>query len=134
MPLLSRNFVRLSLIYLAVGFTLGALLLVNKGLHINPLIWNLLPLHAELQLMGWFVQLVVGVAYWILSRLSGEHPRGNPSLAWSSFWLINLGITLAILGSLAGYSPSVLVGRLLEFVGVLAIVTCSWKQVKTFAG
>jgi heme/copper-type cytochrome/quinol oxidase subunit 1 len=107
---------------------------VNKVLHINPLIWNLLPLHAELQLMGWFVQLVVGVAYWILSRLSGEHPRGNPSLAWSSFWLINLGITLVILGSLAGYSPSVLVGRLLEFVGVLAFVTCSWKRVKTFAG
>jgi heme/copper-type cytochrome/quinol oxidase subunit 1 len=134
MPLLSRNFVRLSLVYLALGFTLGTLLLVNKGIQIDARIWRLLPIHAEMLLIGWFVQLAIGVAYWILPRLSGTAPRGAVSLAWSAFWLINLGIALVILGSLISKSALVLLGRLGELAGVVSFVTGSWKRVKTFGG
>jgi heme/copper-type cytochrome/quinol oxidase subunit 1 len=134
MPQLSRNFVRLSLAYLATGFTLGALLLINKGIQISPLTWRLLPIHAEVLLMGWFIQLALGVSYWILPRLAGDEPRGSVRLAWSAFWLINLGITLVILGSLIA-SPSLsLAGRLAELLGVVAFVACSWRRVKPFAG
>jgi heme/copper-type cytochrome/quinol oxidase subunit 1 len=134
MPLLTRNFVRFSLAYLAAGFTFGALLLINKGFHISPLTWKLLPIHAEVLLMGWFVQLALGVAYWILPRLAGDEPRGSESLAWSAFWLINLGIMLAILGSLLTSPALTLAGRLAELAGVVLFVACSWRRVKPFAG
>ena len=42
MPRLSVYLVRASLIYLILGFTLGGLLLANKGVMISPLIWAML--------------------------------------------------------------------------------------------
>jgi cbb3-type cytochrome oxidase subunit 1 len=133
MPPLSRWFVRASLIYLAIGFTVGALLLVNKGLRLYPQIWALLPIHMETLLMGWFVQLAVGVAYWILPRVSGAAPRGNMKLVQLAFWLINIGIVMIIADAFASISWLVLLGRLAEFAGVLAFVVGTWKRVKSFS-
>ena len=62
MPRLSVWFVRASLIYLLVGFTFGALMLAEKGIPYYPPIFNLLPIHIELLLIGWLVQLAMGVA------------------------------------------------------------------------
>lgn len=132
MPRLSSWFVRTSLIYLVVGFTLGALLLANKGLVFYPTVWKLLPIHSEILLVGWFVQLAIGVAFWILPRLSGATPRGNERLVWLSFWLINLGIGMVTFAAIIPLSWTLLLGRLAELGGVVAFVAGSWKRVKTF--
>ena len=133
MPRLSSWFVRSSLIYLAFGFTLGAILLVNKGLAFFPQVWKLLPIHIEMLLMGWFVQLAAGVAYWILPRLSGERPRGDVRLTWLAFWLINFGIGLVILETLIPLPGILLFARLVELGGVLAFIISTWERVKSFA-
>jgi heme/copper-type cytochrome/quinol oxidase subunit 1 len=132
MPRLSAWFVRLSLLYLAMGFSLGALLLANKALQFSPSIWKLLAVHSEVLLLGWFVQLAAGVAYWILPRLSGTNPRGNQRLVWLAFWLINLGIALVIIEAFIPRSGLLLAGRLIQLAGVLAFVIGSWKRVKSF--
>jgi len=49
--------------YLTVGVTLGALLLVHKGLGVAPWTLRLLPAHLECVLFGWTVQLGFGVAF-----------------------------------------------------------------------
>jgi heme/copper-type cytochrome/quinol oxidase subunit 1 len=133
MPSLSRLFVRASLVYLAAGFSLGSLLLVNKALLVNPAIWDLVPVHSEMLLMGWFVQLAVGVAFWILPRSGGNQPRGNITLAWSAFWLINLGILLVIMSVGANQHALLLAGRALELCAVLAFVSTTWKRVRAFS-
>jgi hypothetical protein len=78
-PLLSVWFIRLSLVYLALGFTFGGLLLLNKGLPISPLAWRLLPAHIEFVLFGWTVQLVMGMGFWILPRFAAPPVRGDES-------------------------------------------------------
>ena len=45
MPRLSVWFIRSALLYLLLGFTLGGLMLWNKGLPIHPVLWRLLPAH-----------------------------------------------------------------------------------------
>ncbi len=134
MPRLTVQFVRASLIYFALGFTLGAILLSNKGLAFYPPTWRLLPIHIEILMMGWFVQLAAGVAFWILPRLSGSAPRGNERLVWLSFWLVNLGIGLVILEAIISVPALLISGRLVELIGVLAFVAGSWKRVKGFKG
>ena len=62
MPRLSVWMIRTALVHLLVGFTLGALLLANKGVPIHPMVWRLLPIHIELLLLGWTLQLALGVA------------------------------------------------------------------------
>jgi len=126
MPLLSAWFVRTALLYLALGFTLGGVLLWNKGVPIHPAIWQLLPAHMEFLLMGWTVQLVIGIAYWILPRFHTK--RGKRSLVWLSFLLLNAGIWLVVVDHLLG--NTYVAGRLLELGAVAAFAIHAWVRVK----
>jgi hypothetical protein len=132
MPRLSNWFIRAALIYLAAGFTLGALLLANKGIPFDAGLWQSLPAHMEFLLMGWTVQLALGVAFWILPRLGGSAPRGNERLVLLSFVLINLGIWLVAAQSLVSLQWLTLLGRTFETAGVVAFVAGAWARIKPF--
>ena len=136
MPRLSIWSLRLALLYLGTGFTLGALLLVNKGLPINGFLWALLPAHIEFLLVGWVVQLIIGVAFWILPRLPQPPKRGNVSLAWAALIALNLGIWFSALGPLwiSVRVWVVLLGRLAEFVGAGLFLVYAWPRVKPARG
>jgi hypothetical protein len=130
MPRLSVYFVRASLLYLLVGFTLGGLLLANKGVMISPVIWALLPIHIEFALVGWMVQLALGVAYWILPRFARGAPRGKERLAWLAWILLNAGILFVVLQTLLGTPWLTLTGRLLEILGLSAFAVGNWRRIK----
>lgn len=123
MPRVCVWLLRSSLVYLALGFTLGALLLVSKGLGVVPSAWAWLPVHMEWLLVGWFVQLVMGVAYWIFPRFGlSKAARGRESLAWIAFVLLNGGIWLVCASAPLGWPVGAL-GRGAELVaaGVMAL-------------
>lgn len=129
MPLLTRWFLRAALLYLLLGFTLGALMLANKGVPISPHIWRLLPAHIETLLLGWLLLLALGVAYWILPRFKTERP--NSWLVWLTFLLLNVGIGLVALGPFIATSGRLgAMGRLLETLGVAAFAVHAWPRVK----
>lgn len=129
MPRLSVWFIRCALINLALGFTFGALLLWNKGLPIHPLIWRLLPAHIEFLLVGWLVQLAMGVSYWILPRFQAE--RGRAVFAWAALWLLNGGVWLAGLSPLASAgAAAVLAGRVAEAGAAAAFALHAWPRIK----
>lgn len=129
MPRLSCWFVRAALLYLALGFTLGGLMLGNKGLPLSPLFWRLLPAHIECLLMGWTVQLMMGVAFWILPRFQGQ--RGNEKPAWAAFFLLNAGVLLAGFGpTLALSGWTMVAGRAAEVAAVAAFAIHAWPRIK----
>ena len=68
MPRLSVWIIRTALLYLGIGFTFGALMLFNKGVPFDPMLWRLLRPHIEFVLLGWTMQLAMGVAFWIMPR------------------------------------------------------------------
>ena len=129
MPLLSRWFIRAALLYLAVGVTVGSLLLGHKGLPFYPWLWRLLPLHVEFLLFGWTVQLVMGVAFWIFPRF--WRSRGNALPAWIAFGLLNVGVWLAGLAPILGGSAWWLLwGRLAETAAAFAFGLHIWSRIK----
>lgn len=128
MPKLSCWFVRAAFVYLLVGFTLGGVLLWNKGIPLTPQIWRLLPVHIEFQMFGWILQLALGVAYWILPRFQTQRRRER--WAWSAFILLNLGCWLVVLGSWFDLPSIILSGRLAEVSAVLSFVIHAWPRVK----
>ena len=130
MPRLSCWFIRLALIHLLVGFTFGMLLLSNKGMPLHPQIWRLLPAHIELLLFGWIVQVVMGVAYWILPRF--QTARRTPHLAWFAFATLNLGVWLVACAPFTGlFSADFhLIGRVTEVAAIVAFVLHAWPRVK----
>lgn len=131
MPRLSRWAIRIALMYLGVGFTLGALILTNKGIGIWPAAWRWLPAHIEFLLMGWTLQLVIGMGFWILPRFDQGRSRGNEPLAWLALVLLNTGILAAALGPpLGGPSWLPLFGRTLEAVAGLSFTGHAWGRIK----
>jgi hypothetical protein len=129
MPRLSIYLIRTALLHLLLGFTLGALLLANKGILIHPLIWRLLPIHIEILLLGWTVQLALGVAFWILPRFQNARPRA--ALAWVAYLLLNLGVALVTLSVFFLSTPLlVFYGRLAEAGAVVAFALHAWPRIK----
>ncbi len=131
MPRLSVLFIRTGLVYLAIGFTFGGILLFNKGIPIFPASWALLPAHIELLLIGWTLQLIMGVAFWILPRFSRPPARGKEFLAWLSYYLLNLGVWLVISSSLfPQWNGMTTLGRLAETVAAAAFALHAWPRIK----
>ena len=134
MPRTSRWFIRASLVYLAVGFTLGALLLFNKGVPLGSAVPRLLPAHIEFLLAGWVIQLVMGVATWIFPRFGvARSAYGSEAATWVAFALLNGGVWLAAVGPLApGHLGDVLpiAGRLAETGAAGAFAANIWARVR----
>lgn len=129
MPRLSVWFIRLALLYLAIGFTLGALMLANKGLAFAPALWRLRPAHIELLLVGWTVQLAMGVAYWILPRFQSS--RGDVRPVWLALVLLNAGLLLAsvsVVVDLGGWNMAA--SRTAELAAVAAFAWHAWPRIK----
>jgi len=130
MPRLSQYFIRAACCYLLLGFTLGALMLVNKGVPLDTALWRLRPAHIEILLIGWVLQFGMGMAFWMLPRFWHGPPRGSETGARTAFILLNLGIWLVILGSTLAWPNGVLfMGRVLEAGAVVAFAIHIWPRV-----
>ncbi len=128
MPRLSCWFIRSALLHLAVGVTLGGLLLFHKGIPIYPLAWRFLPLHIEILMFGWIVQLVMGVGFWIFPRFL--RARGDVRPAWVAFVLLNVGVWLAGSGPMLGLIWLTITGRFLEIGAAVAFALHTWPRIK----
>lgn len=135
MPRLAVWMVQVSLLSFGVGFTLGALILAQKGADFAPGAWRWWPVHQELTLIGWMVQLAMGVAFWILPRRTRTERYGNTTPAWIAFGLLNAGIAAVCLAGWDGDLPSLAAaGRLAELLAVITFAMYLWPRIKPFGG
>jgi hypothetical protein len=132
-PRLSVLMIRTALAYLATGFLVGALLLIQRAVPLGNWLHRLVPLHIEYLLLGCIVQLALGVAFWILPRFRSGAERGRQAPAWVAFGLLNLGIQAVALGGAAGAPSSMgLIGRCAEGLAAGAFALHAWPRVKMF--
>ena len=131
MPRLSVWAIRAALVHLGIGFTFGGLMLFNKGVALDSSLWRLWPLHIELTLIGWTVQLAMGMAFWILPRLQRAERYGNTRLAWLAVGLLNAGVVAVAAGEWLEASVWLTVaGRGAELGAVVAFAVYIWPRVK----
>lgn len=138
MPKLSVWLVRASLIHMGLGFLFGALILYQKGVPVYPQFWLLLNPHIEMMIFGWTMQFVMGIAFWILPRFSGEGRYGRVSLGWWSFALLNAGIAATSAGRWFLLEPLTeplaAAGRLLTLGAVVLFGMMVWPRIKPLGG
>ena len=133
MPRLSVWFVRTALVYLAIGFALGAIMLAAPGLRLGVPTARLLPAHIEFLLTGWMIQLALGVAFWILPRFRVGPERGREEIAWVSYALLNIGVVTAAAGAVIGLPPVVpSIGHAAQGLAAGAFALHAWPRVKVF--
>lgn len=134
MPKLSVWLVRASLIHMGIGFLFGSLILHHKGVPIYGWTWKLLNPHIELMIFGWTMQFVMGIAFWILPRFSGEARYGRVRLGWWSFALLNTGIIATSLGGWFVLDALSFAGRLLILGAVALFAVLMWPRIKPLGG
>ena len=137
MPRLSQYFVKSSLICLALGFSIGGLILASKATtFVSALVWLWFPAHITILLNGWLVQLAIGVAYWILPRVAGSD-RGRLRWAWGAFFVLQIGLGLAILSLLQIWWPPAsqffAPGVGFQALAIILFVVHAWPRIRTAA-
>ncbi len=137
MPLLTRTYLKTSLIYFFFALLLALLLASGQVANLPESIAVLRPIYLHLFVVGWISQIIFGMMYWMLPKLTKENPRGNIWLAWATYGLINLGLIMRLVTEpLHALRPSTLWGTLLALSGVLQwlggilLIATMWKRVK----
>ncbi len=133
MPAASIRLIRTAILHLGLGVLLGALMLATRGGVLGPEVFALLPLHREMLLFGWLVQLALGVAWWMFPKFPKGQARGFDLLPQAGWVLLNTGIVLAGLGAVTslGLTPP---GRILEVLGIGLVVGGLVPRIKPFGG
>jgi hypothetical protein len=139
MPRLSQLMIRTALLWLAIGYSVGGLVLLNKGVPLLPWLWALRAAHIHILLVGWTVQLACGVAFWILPRLDARGARGDERLVWGCYAALNGGVVLGALHDpLAALAVWPGWDALLPFMGLLYALAAAlfarhaWPRVVAF--
>jgi hypothetical protein len=132
MPVHSARLVRAALLWFAAGTLLGALLLAAKGWPALGPLYVLRPVHREIVLVGWLVQLVVGVATWILPRLPGRARDADAGWAGAVLVLLNAGVLLAAAGAGGGGPRLLVLGRAAELAAVVLVLVSLWPRARAY--
>ncbi len=137
MPLLTRWFIRSSLVYLVAALAAGLVLAAQSFLQLPAFVGALGPVYLHLFMLGWVAQLIFGVIYWMFPKYSKESPRGSERLGWATYGLVNVGLILRAIGEPgqavrpgAGLGWLLAASALLQWLGGLAFVANTWPRVK----
>lgn len=138
MPPLSRWLVKSGFVALVLG-------LLTQLLLLRPVtLWPRLPdaaLHLggiHLLTVGWLLQVMVGVGFWMFPRHPTRPPRGDERPGWVGFGLLNGGLALRLVGEswylgFGGPRWTLVLSGVLQLGAVLLFVGLLWPRVRTTA-
>ena len=94
MPFVPRLFIRAALIWFALGLVWAAGIMLIKVADSTELRHAFITAHTHMLLVGFFLNTVMGVAFWMFPR--PQDKKMNEPLAVVSLALLNLGLALRV--------------------------------------
>ena len=120
---MSIRLIRIAVLYLAVGVTMGIVMGIKHQ-------FSLAPVHAHINLLGWASLAIMGVIYKVYPA------AGETRLARIHFWTHNIALPVFMVGlgfGLSGHEdfmPLVDIGATGVFVGILIFVANIWLALR----
>jgi len=137
MPILTRWFIKTSLVYFVAALVVGVAQAAQAPLGLAPELAGAGPVYVHLLVVGWITQMIFGVAYWMFPRYSRETPRGSDRLALAAYVCLNAGLLLRVIAEPAstlhpgaGFGRALGVSAVLQWLGGMAFVVNTWPRVK----
>jgi hypothetical protein len=136
MPLLTRWYIKSSILYFVVAALVAVALALSRLVELPGFIGRLGPVYFHLFMVGWVTQMIFGVIFWMFPIITREQPRGNERVAWAIFVLLNGGLWLRIVsepfvtgnGGVLGW---LLVGSAVcQWLAGVLFVTQTWPRVR----
>ena len=129
---------RIALGWLMIGFVIGGAMLTDRELPGQWRLW-LAPGHGHMLFVGWFLQFVIGVAYWLLPRKrSPRQPVGYVERpAYIAVAALNAGLALRVGGEAlerAGHAndatfAALVIAAVLQILAAAIFVVQLWPRV-----
>lgn len=94
MPFVPRLFIRTAFAWLAIGFVWAAAITLIKVADRTELRHAFITAHAHILLVGFFMNVVMGVAFWMFPRPPDR--RMNEPLAVAAYGLLNFGLLIRV--------------------------------------
>lgn len=135
MPSLSRWFIKAGFISLILAL-LCELLLLRPGGIAPSLPASAIQLAAiHLLTVGWLLQIIVGVGFWMFPRHPTMPPRGSPAPGWVGLVTLNLGLLFRIIGEswrlgFSGPRWPLVVAATLQGVAIVLTVYLLWPRIR----
>jgi cbb3-type cytochrome oxidase subunit 1 len=121
-----KAFIRASLVWFALGVTLGLAMAAHP-------VWAVYrPAHAHMNVVGFITMMIFGVGYQLLPRLFG-HALWSRTLAVAHWWLANAGLALMVAGFMMAphvgtrSAPVTSAGGVLFLAGAACFVINLWR-------
>ncbi len=137
MPPITRRFIKTGLVFFVLSMIAGVLAAARPVFALPAIVGALTPIYFHLFMVGWVLQLIMGIAYWMFPKYSKERPRGYDELMWAAYWLLNGGLVLRIVAEpMVTTRPAPLWGWLLvvsavsQWLAALAFTANMWPRVK----
>lgn len=99
-----RWMIRAALIYLVIGVSLGFVMYLAP-LFPDAGLYRFRSVHIHLLLVGFMLQIVMGVALWMFPRMAVDPHYTPPRRGMTLFVLLNCGVFLRSAGELYGMVP-----------------------------
>lgn len=122
--------IRFGLLYLVLTGVLGVLFMLQPHLAAYFRV-----IHVHLGFLGFFLSLVMGVAFWMMPRPGGMRQEGATA---ATFWLHNLGLVLRAVGepwfrAAGGVQPQVLMaaGGFASLAAMIVFALSMARRVRT---
>ncbi|HYL21991.1 MAG TPA: hypothetical protein VEU74_09520 [Gemmatimonadales bacterium] len=137
MPVLTRWFIKTSLVYFVAGLAVGVGQAAAAPLRLPPGLALMGPVYVHLLVVGWITQMIFGVAYWMFPKYSKDAPRGRDWLGLACYTLLNVGLCVRVfaepahtLHPAAGLGWTLALSAVLQWLGGMAFVLNTWPRVK----
>lgn len=135
MPILTRRFIKLAMLYLLAALLVGVILAGRSLWSLPSFLAGVGPVYFHLFMLGWVTQLIFGVVYWMFPKYSQTQPRGREGLWQAVFWLMNIGLILRVatepmltLNSEWGWV--VALSAVMQWLAGILFVVNTWSRVK----
>jgi hypothetical protein len=135
MPALSRWFVKSGFVALALALALETLQLRPHELlpQLPDAAVQLAAIH--LMTVGWLLQLIIGVAFWMFPRHPTAPPRGDVRYGWWAFALLNTGLALRLGGEpwrlgFGGPAWPLVVAGTCQLAGIASALVLLWPRIR----
>ena len=134
---LVRRYVKTAIGFLAVGLLIGLWLLVRRelyGVFASPFETSA---HTHALLVGFVMEMILGVALWLFPRPEKGDVRYKPRVAEAAYWLLTVGTAVRVAGELARPFVSsralrwvIVLCGLAQTAGLLLFFQTMWPRIR----
>ena len=134
---LVRRYIKTAVAFLAVGLGIGVWMLVRRELYDTYATPFETSAHTHALLVGFVMEMILGVALWLFPRPEKTDTRYKPQIAEAAYWLLTIGTAARVAGELARPFVATLSLRwfivlcgLAQTAGLLLFFSTMWRRIR----